>query len=198
MSEQGIGSFSLAGLGKVHIVGIGGAGMSGIARILVARGVSVTGSDARDSRRLDALRALGVRVFVGHDGSQIGDADTLVFSTAIPSNNPERVAAAARGVPELTRAQALAHVMTGFRGVAVSGTHGKTTTTSMLTVALQQCGADPSFVIGSELNETGSNAHLGSGDVFVVEADESDGSFLRLDCIAGIVTNVEPDHLNHW
>lgn len=198
MTEQGTGPASLAELGKVHIVGIGGAGMSGIARILVARGVSVAGSDARDSRRLDALRALGVQVFVGHDGSQLGDADTLVFSTAIPPSNPERVAAAARGIPELTRAQALSCVMTGFRGVAVSGTHGKTTTTSMLTVALQQCGADPSFVIGSELNETGSNAHLGSGDVFVVEADESDGSFLRLDCIAGIVTNVEPDHLNHW
>jgi len=187
-----------AQLGRVHIVGIGGAGMSGIARILVAQGVPVSGSDARDSRRLDALRALGVTVYVGHDGAQVAGVDTLVISTAIPAGNAERRAAAEGGIRELSRAQALACIMSGHRGVAVSGTHGKTTTTSMLTVALQQCGADPSFAIGSELNETGSNAHLGSGDVFVVEADESDGSFLQLDCIAGIVTNVEPDHLNHW
>jgi UDP-N-acetylmuramate--alanine ligase len=199
MSEHVAGvSDAAAGLGRVHIVGIGGAGMSGIARILVAQGVQVSGSDARDSRRLDALRSLGVKIYVGHDGSQVEGADTLIISTAIAQSNPERQAAAARGLRELSRAEALAHVMSGYRGVAVSGTHGKTTTTSMLTVALQQCGVDPSFAIGSELNETGSNAHLGSGNVFVVEADESDGSFLRLDCIAGIVTNVEPDHLNYW
>lgn len=197
-NEVAVDQLTPADLGRVHIVGIGGAGMSGIARILVAQGVPVSGSDARDSRRLDALRALGVKSHVGHDGAVVADSDTLIISTAIPVSNPERQAAARAGIRELSRAQALACIMSGHRGVAVSGTHGKTTTTSMLTVALQQCGADPSFVIGSELHETGSNAHLGSGDVFVVEADESDGSFLQLDCVAGVVTNVEPDHLNHW
>ncbi len=185
-------------LGPVHIIGIGGSGMSGIARILVEQGVRVSGSDAKDSRRLTALSALGVRTHIGHDGRQLGDARTVVFSTAIPADNPERVQAAASGLRVLNRAQALAIIMDGMRGVAVAGTHGKTTTTSMLTVALQQCGADPSFVIGSELNESGSNAHLGTGDTFVVEADESDGAFLALPAIAGIVTNVEADHLNHW
>ena len=184
--------------GRVHIVGIGGAGMSGIARIMVAQGLAVSGSDARDSRRLQALRAVGVDAHVGHDAGFVEGIDALVVSTAIPESNPERVAARERGIPEISRAEALAAVMAGSRGVAVAGTHGKTTTTSMLTVALQHCGADPSFAIGSELNESGSNAHLGSGDVFVVEADESDGAFLFLAPVAAIVTNVEPDHLDHW
>jgi UDP-N-acetylmuramate--alanine ligase len=185
-------------LGRVHIVGIGGAGMSGIARIMVAQGLSVSGSDAKDSRRLQALRAVGVDARVGHDADLVPGIDALVVSTAIPEANVERVAARALGIRELSRAEALAAVMSGSRGVAVSGTHGKTTTTSMLTVALQHCGADPSFAIGSELNESGSNAHLGSGEVFVVEADESDGAFLFLQPVAAIVTNVEPDHLDHW
>lgn len=182
----------------VHIVGIGGAGMSGIARIMVAQGRTVTGSDAKDSRRLQALRAVGVDAHVGHDADHLGGAEVLVVSTAIPEGNVERVAAREAGIPEWSRAQALASVMAASRGVAVSGTHGKTTTTSMLTVALQHCGADPSFAIGSELNESGSNAHLGTGDLFVVEADESDGAFLALSPVAAIVTNVEPDHLDHW
>jgi UDP-N-acetylmuramate--alanine ligase len=186
------------GLGRVHIVGIGGAGMSGIARIMVAQGLAVSGSDAKDSRRLQALRAIGVDARVGHDAALVDGIDALVVSTAIPVGNVERVAARERGIPELSRATALAAVMVGSRGVAVSGTHGKTTTTSMLTVALQHCGVDPSFAIGSELNESGSNAHLGTGDVFVVEADESDGAFLLLAPVAAIVTNVEPDHLDHW
>ena len=185
-------------LGRVHIVGIGGAGMSGIARIMVAQGLTVSGSDAKDSRRMQALRAVGVDARVGHDAGLVTDIDTLVISTAIPTGNVERIAARERGIREISRADALAAVMSGSRGVAVAGTHGKTTTTSMLTVALQHCGADPSFAIGSELNESGSNAHLGSGDVFVVEADESDGAFLILEPIAGIVTNVEADHLDHW
>lgn len=186
----------VSSLGRVHIVGIGGAGMSGIARVLAARGVPVSGSDAKESRRLQALRALGIAATVGHQASV--DADTLIVSTAIPQSNPERRFAREHGIPELSRAQALAAIMEGAVGVAVSGTHGKTTTTSMLTVALQNCGADPSFVIGSELNESGSNAHAGTGEIFVVEADESDGSFLALPAKVGIVTNVEPDHLNHW
>jgi UDP-N-acetylmuramate--alanine ligase len=183
-------------LGRVHIVGIGGAGMSGIARVLAARGVEVSGSDAKDSRRLQALRMLGIDAHVGHLDHV--DADTLIVSTAIPASNSERTFAREHGISELSRAQALAEIMRGHTGIAVSGTHGKTTTTSMLTVALQHCGADPSFVIGSELNESGSNAHVGSGDVFVVEADESDGSFLALPARVAIVTNVEPDHLDHW
>lgn len=186
----------LSSLGHVHIVGIGGAGMSGIARIMAARGVTVSGSDAKDSRRLQALRALGIDARVGHEPEF--HADTLVVSTAIPESNSERAYARSHGVPELSRAQALAAVMDGSVGIAVSGTHGKTTTTSMLTVALQHCGVDPSFVIGSELNESGSNAHVGTGDLFVVEADESDGSFLELPARIAIVTNIEPDHLNHW
>ncbi len=188
----------LSGLGRVHVVGIGGAGMSGIARILVARGVTVSGSDAKDSRRLAALRALGVECYVGHAAEQIAGADTVIASTAIKAENPELVAAREAGLRVMGRAEALATLMDGYRGVAVAGTHGKTTTTSMLTVALQHCGADPSFAIGSELNESGSNAHLGSGEDFVAEADESDGAFLALPAYAGIVTNVEPDHLDHW
>jgi UDP-N-acetylmuramate--alanine ligase len=122
----------------------------------------------------------------------------LIVSTAIPSTNSEREAATAAGTPVLSRAEALGAIMSGFTGIAITGTHGKTTTTSMFTVALQQCGVDPSFAIGSELNESGANAHLGSGDLFVVEADESDGAFLHLEPNIAIVTNIEPDHLDHW
>jgi UDP-N-acetylmuramate--alanine ligase len=189
---------SLPELGAVHFVGIGGAGMSGIARILLARGVRVSGSDRRDTPTLLALRALGARVEVGHDPAHLGDADTLVVSTAIRHDNPELVAARTRGLRVLPRAVALAAVMAGRRSVAVAGTHGKTSTTSMLTVAVQACGADPSFAIGGDLNESGSNAHSGEGDVFVAEADESDRSFLLLAPFAGIVTNVEADHLDNY
>jgi UDP-N-acetylmuramate--alanine ligase len=191
-------STGLADLGAVHVVGIGGAGMSGIARILIARGVGVSGSDAKDSRRVSALRALGADVFIGHAVENVGDADTVIISTAIPESNAELRYARESGLRVMSRAEALAAIMAGSKAVAVSGTHGKTTTTSMLTVALQHCGADPSFVIGSELNESGSNAHTGSGELFIAEADESDGSFLQLNAFAGIVTNVEADHLDYW
>jgi UDP-N-acetylmuramate--alanine ligase len=189
---------SLPELGAVHFIGIGGAGMSGIARILLARGVRVSGSDRRDTPTLLALRALGARVAVGHDPTHLGDADTVVVSTAIRADNPELVAARARGLRVLPRAVALAAVMAGRRSVAVAGTHGKTSTTSMLTVAVQACGADPSFAIGGDLNESGSNAHAGEGDVFVAEADESDRSFLLLSPFGAIVTNVEADHLDNY
>ncbi len=188
----------LASLGPVHVVGIGGAGMSGIARVMVSRGLAVSGSDEKDSRRIAALRALGVDIHIGHDASQIPAGATLVVSTAIKESNPELASARARDLRVLTRAEAMAVLMAGSKGIAVSGTHGKTTTTSMLTVALQHCGADPSFIIGSELNESGSNAHSGDGELFVAEADESDGSFLQLGAFAGIVTNVEADHLDYW
>lgn len=186
------------GAGPVHFIGIGGSGMSGIAHILLAEGVAVTGSDAKDSRRLTALRAVGAEIHVGHDSRNLGAPVAVVASTAITGDNPELQRAEALGIPVLHRSEALARIMASDRAVAVAGTHGKTTTTSMLTVALQHCGAEPSFAIGGELHETGAYAHRGTGDVFVTEADESDGSFLRLGASVGIVTNVEPDHLNYW
>jgi UDP-N-acetylmuramate--alanine ligase len=185
-------------LGRVHFVGIGGAGMSGIARVLLARGSTVSGSDAKESRTTAALRALGAAVHLGHDPEHVRDADTVVVSTAIRQDNPELVAAREQGRTVLLRAEALAALMAGRRGVAVAGTHGKTTTTSMLTVAVQHCGVDPSFAIGGDLNEAASNAHHGSGELFIVEADESDGSFLAYRPFAAIVTNVEADHLDHY
>jgi len=185
-------------LGRVHFVGIGGSGMSGIARILLARGVPVSGSDAKDSRTVAALRALGAEVHVGHAAEHVDEADTVVVSSAIRPGNVELAAARSRGLRVLKRAEALAAVMEGRRGVAVAGTHGKTTTTSMLTVALQHCGADPSFAIGGDLNESGANAHNGSGEIFVAEADESDGSFLQLSPYAAVVTNVEAEHLDFY
>ena len=189
---------SLNDLGAVHIMGIGGAGMSGIARILAARGVSVSGCDAKESRRTAALGALGIETTTGHHSDHLAHVDTLIVSTAIPPTNIERESAIESGLSVLTRAEALGAIMSGFTGIAITGTHGKTTTTSMFTVALQHCGVDPSFAIGSELNESGANAHLGSGDLFVVEADESDGAFLYLEPNIAIVTNIEPDHLDHW
>jgi len=185
-------------LGRVHFVGIGGAGLSGIARIMLARGIAVTGSDARDSATLEALRALGAICHVGHAAEQVHDADTVVVSTAVRADNPEVVEAQRLGLRLLPRSAALAAVMAGRRVVAIAGTHGKTTTTSLLTVALQHCGADPSFAIGGELNESGSNAHDGSGDLFVAEADESDGAFLVYSPFAAVVTNVEADHLDNY
>jgi len=189
---------STGDLGAVHLIGIGGAGMSGIARILLARGVPVSGSDAKQSRTLDALAARGARVAVGHAAANLGTADTVVVSTAIRETNPELAEARRRGLRVLPRAAALAALMAGRRGIAIAGTHGKTSTTSMLVVALQHVGADPSFAIGGDLNEAGSNAHHGSGALFVAEADESDGSFLLLAPHAAVVTNVEADHLDHY
>ena len=185
-------------LGRVHFVGIGGAGLSGIARIMLARGIAVSGSDAKESRALEALRALGARCHVGHAAEHVHDVDTLVVSTAVREDNPEVVEAARQGLRLLPRSAALESVMQGRRVVAVAGTHGKTTTTSLLTVALQHCGADPSFAIGGELNESGANAHDGSGEIFVAEADESDGAFLVYSPHVALVTNVEADHLDNY
>jgi len=185
-------------LGRVHFVGIGGAGLSGIARIMLARGITVSGSDAKESRTIEALRALGARVHVGHKAEQVHDVDTVVVSTAVREDNPEVVEARAQGLRLLPRSAALDSVMQGRKVMAVAGTHGKTTTTSLLTVALQHCAADPSFAIGGELNESGSNAHDGSGDIFVAEADESDGAFLVYSPYGALVTNVEADHLDSY
>lgn len=172
--------------------------MSGLARLLLARGAHVTGSDAKDSRTLAALAALGAEVFVGHHPDHLGAARTVVVSSAIRDTNPELVAARDAGLAVLPRAACLAELMKGHRGVTVAGAHGKTTTTSMLAVALLGCHADPSFAIGGDLNEVSSNAHHGLGELFVVEADESDGSFLLFEPDAAVVTNVEADHLDHY
>lgn len=188
----------ISDLGKVHILGLGGAGMSGIARLLVSQGVEVSGTDAKESRRLEALRKIGVKVYVGHSVDNLKDCKTVIHSTAIKENNPELIGARQNSLKVLRRADALGVLTRQFETIAVSGTHGKTTTTSMVTVSLQACGEDPSFAIGSELSETGSNAHLGEGKNFVVEADESDGSFLFLSPKVAVVTNVEPDHLDYW
>jgi UDP-N-acetylmuramate--alanine ligase len=185
-------------LKRVHFVGIGGAGMSGIARIMLARGVTVSGCDAKDSRALSALRVLGAQVDVGHTPAHLDGVDTVVFSSAIRATNEELSAARERGLRVLPRAAALASVMAGRRGIAVAGTAGKTTTTSMLTVALQACGRDPSYAIGGDLNEPGSNAHHGTGEFFVAEADESDRSFLLLAPEVAVITNVEADHLDNY
>jgi UDP-N-acetylmuramate--alanine ligase len=183
----------------VHLIGIGGAGMSGIARILLARGTSVSGSDARESAAVLALRALGARVDVGHDAAHLPDPPaTVVVSSAIRETNPELAAARERGLPVVHRAEALAALTRGRRLAAVTGTAGKTSTTSMLTVALQHCGLDPSFAIGGDLATSGSGAHEGTGEIFVVEADESDASFLAFSPDVAIVTNVEADHLDHY
>ena len=185
-------------LGAVHLIGAGGRGMSGIARILSLRGVPVTGSDAKESAAVTALAALGITCHVGHDAANIGDADTVVISSAIPEANPELVEARRRGLRVLPLTVALVALMRGYRGVAVAGTHGKTTTTSMLTVALQHCGLDPSFAVGGNLVSSGANAHHGTGDVFVAETDESDGSFVVFEPDVAVVTNIDYDHVDQW
>ena len=185
-------------LGKVHFTAIGGAGMSGIARIMLSRGVTVSGSDSAASDLLDELAAAGARVTVGHAADNLGDADTIVVSTAIRPDNPELVEAQRRGLRVLHRAAALASIMLGHDGIAVAGTHGKTTTTSMITTVLLHSGSDPSYVIGGILAETGLGAAEGTGPAVVVEADESDGSFLLLAPDAAVVTSVEADHLDNY
>jgi UDP-N-acetylmuramate--alanine ligase len=184
---------------RVHLIGIGGAGMSGIARILLARGVEVSGSDAKQSRAVLALQALGARIGIGHDPAHLPAAPaTVVVSSAIRATNPELAAARERGLDVVHRARALAALTAGRRLAAVTGTAGKTSTTSMLTVALQHCGLDPSFAIGGDLAVSGSGAHEGTGDIFVAEADESDASFLAFSPWVAVVTNVEADHLDHY
>ena len=172
--------------------------MSGLARIALSDGISVTGSDAKDSSVLLALRALGAQVYSSHEAAHVHGADVVIYSTAIAASNPEMAYAVERSIPILTRAQALALLMKGSTSIAVAGTHGKTTTSSMMTVALQACGVDPSFAIGGTLNASGSNAHRGTGNFFVAEADESDGSFVEYKPLAAIVTNVEHDHVDFF
>jgi len=187
-----------SGWRHLHLVGIGGAGMRGIAEVLLARGVEVSGSDLKESTGLDRLRAAGATIFVGHSAEQVTDPDAVVISSAVPGANPEVRAARDRGIPVLMRAQVLAALTRGARTVAVSGTHGKTTTTSMVAVMLSRLGLDPTYVIGGDLNESGSGAGAGRGAYFVAEADESDGSFLLFRPEVAVVTNVEADHLDFY
>jgi len=183
---------------RVHFIGIGGAGMSGIAKIMLSQGIEVSGSDLKESTVTENLRTMGAKIFIGHKAENVEGVDLLVLSTAIAADNPERAAALGQEIPTMTRAEALALLMNGKRSVAVAGTHGKTTTTSMLTVALQSAGLDPSFAIGGMINASGVNAYFGSGDIFVAEADESDGSFLAYKPLGAVITNIELDHVDHF
>ena len=183
---------------RIHFIGIAGAGMSGLARIALSHGLAVSGSDSKDSSVVLALRALGAEVHIGHDADHLAGVDIVIYSNAITASNPEIKRAQELALPLLTRAQALAILMSASKSLAVAGTHGKTTTSSMLTVALQACGVDPSFAIGGTLTASGSNAHRGTGEYFVAEADESDGSFLEYRPFSAIVTNVEHDHVDFF
>ena len=185
-------------LGHVHVVGIGGAGMSAVATVLRAMGHHVTGSDLRPSGVTDRLLALGIDVAIGHDAANVGDADVVTRSTAVRSDNPEVVEALRRGITVLSRAETLAAVASRKRCIAVAGTHGKTTTASMLALILVEAGLRPSFLIGGDVNEIGTNAVWDVGEWIVVEADESDGTFLHLVPDIAVVTNVEADHLDHY
>ena len=183
---------------RCHIVGIGGPGMSAIARLLVEMGHSVTGSDLYESEVVEELRQRGAVVSIGHQGTVVHGADVVTYSTAIPSNNVELVEAQLSGIETRHRSGMLASLCAATNAVGIAGTHGKTTTSSMLTVALQACGLDPSFAIGGTLTSSGSNAHRGTGDLFVAEADESDGSFIEYHPYSAIVTNVEHDHVDFF
>jgi UDP-N-acetylmuramate--alanine ligase len=185
-------------LGTVHLIGVGGVGMSGLARLLLTRGIPVTGSELRDWPALSALRALGGTIHREHQASNLDGVDTVVYSTAIPADHPELVEARRRGLRVLHRSEALVAAMAGRQSVAVAGTHGKTTTTSMLTFILQRAGLDPSFVIGGEISDGAGGAHHGTGRQFVVEADEADRSFLRYQPDVGVITNIDADHLNTY
>lgn len=188
----------VAQVGAVHFIAIGGAGMSGIAEMYHALGKRVSGCDRSDSPTLRQLGACGIRTCVGHDPAHLAGVDTVVVSSAIREDNPELVAARKQGKRIWHRSTALAALMAGHRGIAVAGAHGKTTTSGMAAVMLADAGADPSYVIGSPLAATGTSSHLGGGAVFVVEADESDGSFLQYPTEIAVITNIEPDHLDNW
>ena len=182
----------------IHFVGIGGAGMSGIAEVLLNLGYVISGSDLSDSVALRRLAQLGIQTYVGHNASNIQSADAVVTSTAVQADNPEVVAAHAKLVPVVPRAVMLAELMRLKQGIAIAGTHGKTTTTSLVASVLAQANMDPTFVIGGKLNSAGANAKLGSGDYIVVEADESDASFLNLLPVMAVVTNIDADHMDTY
>ncbi|RFP76801.1 UDP-N-acetylmuramate--L-alanine ligase [Hydrogenophaga borbori] len=182
----------------IHFVGIGGAGMSGIAEVLLNQGYTISGSDLGESATTRRLESLGAKVCIGHEARHIEGADAIVTSTAVKPDNPEVVAAHARLVPVVPRAVMLAELMRMKKGVAIAGTHGKTTTTSLVASVLAEAGLDPTFVIGGRLNSAGANAALGSGEYIVVEADESDASFLNLLPVISVVTNIDADHMDTY
>lgn len=185
-------------LGTVHFVGIGGSGMSGIAAILLGLGHKVTGSDLRDTAAVAALRKLGAEIHIGHDATHLGNPDTVVVTSALWPNNPEYLLAKERGIPVLHRSMALAYLTGKKRVIAVAGAHGKTTSTGMIITALLQLGEDPSFVNGGVIASLGVSSGAGKGELFVIEADESDGSFLHYDTAIALITNVDADHLDHY
>ena len=185
-------------LGTVHFIGIGGSGMSGIARILLGMGHKVTGSDLRDTSNVAALRKLGATIHIGHDAANLGNPDTVVVTSALWPTNPEYVLAQERGIPVLHRSAALAYLTTKHRLIAVAGAHGKTTSTGMVITGLLRLGVDPSFVNGGVIAELGASSASGKDDLFVIEADESDGSFLHYETSVALITNVDPDHLDHY
>jgi UDP-N-acetylmuramate--alanine ligase len=188
----------IAGARRLHFVGIGGAGMSAIAKVLLEQGFEISGSDLKRSRAASMLEAMGVDIHIGHEASLVDGVDAIVISTAIPERNPELVRARAIGLKVMTRGEALAALLGGTKSIVVAGTHGKTTTTSMIVSVLRSEGRDPTYLVGGGLNDVGTNARLGRDDLAVVESDESDGSFLLLRPHIAVVTNVESDHLDHW
>jgi UDP-N-acetylmuramate--alanine ligase len=185
-------------IGTIHFVGIGGIGMSGIAEILNNLGYSVQGSDISDNANVQRLRALGIKVFVGHTAENVEDAKVVVISTAVKPTNPEVVAARAAMIPVVRRAEMLAELMRLKAAIAIGGTHGKTTTTSLVATMLDAAGLDPTVINGGIINSYGTNARLGEGDWMVVEADESDGTFVKVPSTISVVTNIDPEHLDHW
>src|ERR1700744_5099598 len=185
-------------LGPIHFVGIGGIGMSGIAEVLINLGYRVQGSDASDSANVKRLRDKGADVFIGHHAGNLGEAAVVVVSTAIRRDNPELIAARAQRIPVVRRAEMLAELMRLKQCVAIAGTHGKTTTTSLVATLLDAGGFDPTVINGGIINAYGTNARLGAGDWMVVEADESDGTFLKLPADVAIITNIDPEHLDHF
>jgi UDP-N-acetylmuramate--alanine ligase len=187
-----------AELGSLHFVGIGGSGMSGIARLFIAAGHRVSGSDRSENHNTEALRELGATVTIGHDAANLGQADALVYTGALWPDNPEYLLARERGIPTLHRSQALAWLISGQRLIAVAGAHGKTTSTGMIITALLALGEDPSFVNGGVIESLGVSSAHGEGELFVVEADESDGTFLLYDTAVALITNVDADHLDHY
>lgn len=183
---------------SIHFVGLGGIGMSGIAEVLLAHGFEVSGSDVRDSELLARLRGLGASVYIGHRAENVTHADVVVFSSAIKRENPELVVARERNIPVIPRAEMLAELMRLKDGIAIAGSHGKTTTTSLVATVLREAGLDPTVIIGGKLNALGTNAARGAGNLLVAEADESDGSFLHLSPTLAVITNIDAEHLDHY
>ncbi|MDQ3940600.1 MAG: UDP-N-acetylmuramate--L-alanine ligase, partial [Actinomycetota bacterium] len=183
---------------RVHFVGVGGAGMSALAKVLLERGAAVSGSDLKRSRATTTLEAMGADVRIGHRAEQVDGADLVVISAAIPERNPEVARARQAGIPVLTRGEALAALLAGLRSVVVAGTHGKTTTTSMIVSILLRAGLDPTYLVGAGLNDVGTNARFGRDEIAIAESDESDGSFLHLEPFIAVVTNIEVDHVDYW